>query len=105
MLKEIRLIDDKFVAIICGSFRRNLPSSGDIDLLLTHPNFVSNFSTKEIHQTKRITRQTKLASHLQEESISKKLLSKVVNKLIDVKFIVDTFSFGDAKYSVNKNFK
>lgn len=32
-------VDDSYTATICGSYRRGAVSSGDIDILLTHPDF------------------------------------------------------------------
>jgi hypothetical protein len=34
-----RRLDPALVVHICGSFRRQQPSSGDIDCLLTHPRY------------------------------------------------------------------
>ena len=34
-----RQLDPALVVRICGSFRRQQPSSGDIDCLLTHPRY------------------------------------------------------------------
>eukprot|EP01047_Picozoa_sp_COSAG01_P070282 COSAG01_NODE_10606_length_2122_cov_1110.873950_4_plen_83_part_00 len=34
-----RRLDPALVVRICGSFRRQQPSSGDIDCLLTHPRY------------------------------------------------------------------
>ena len=30
-------VDEKLTAEVCGSFRRGAASSGDIDILMTHP--------------------------------------------------------------------
>ncbi len=37
--KEIEMIDQKYTTTVCGSFRRGADSSGDIDILVTHPRF------------------------------------------------------------------
>ena len=36
---EVSSLDPEYVATICGSYRRGAKSSGDIDILLTHPEF------------------------------------------------------------------
>lgn len=38
---EILDLDPDYIATICGSYRRGAASSGDIDILLTHPEFTS----------------------------------------------------------------
>ncbi|XP_077999246.1 DNA polymerase beta-like [Glandiceps talaboti] len=72
--KYVKNIDDEYIATICGSYRRGKASSGDIDILLTHPSFTSETSKKP------------------------ELLKKAVKTLEDAKFITDTISFGDTKY-------
>lgn len=74
ILKEVEKLDKEYCAEICGSFRRGAPSSGDIDILLTHPSFTSKDSKKP------------------------SLLKKVVNCLEDCGFITDRLSLGDTKY-------
>lgn len=74
VLREIHKLDTDYNAEICGSFRRGAESSGDIDILLTHPSFTSATKKKTDH------------------------LHKVVKQLEDVGFITDTLSHGDAKF-------
>uniref|UniRef100_A0AAY4E272 DNA polymerase n=1 Tax=Denticeps clupeoides TaxID=299321 RepID=A0AAY4E272_9TELE len=54
---EVRLLkelDPEYIGTICGSYRRGAESSGDIDILLTHPLFTSQsekqVTTTNIHQ-------------------------------------------------------
>ncbi|KAG3294748.1 DNA polymerase beta [Ictidomys tridecemlineatus] len=47
VLNEVKKVDSEYIATVCGSFRRGAESSGDMDVLLTHPNFTSE-STKQV---------------------------------------------------------
>ncbi|KAM4678051.1 DNA polymerase beta [Discoglossus pictus] len=73
-LARIGSLDTGYIATICGSFRRGAESSGDIDILLTHPDFTSE-SIKQPH-----------------------LLHQVVQCLEDCEFITDTLVKGDTKF-------
>ncbi|KAJ7383061.1 hypothetical protein OS493_030948 [Desmophyllum pertusum] len=42
ILEKIAKFDKEIIAIVCGSFRRGALSSGDIDVLVTHPSFLSS---------------------------------------------------------------
>ncbi|XP_012931520.1 DNA polymerase beta isoform X2 [Heterocephalus glaber] len=47
VLSEVKKLDSEYIATVCGSFRRGAESSGDMDVLLTHPDFTSE-SSKQI---------------------------------------------------------
>ncbi|XP_068030712.1 DNA polymerase beta [Anomalospiza imberbis] len=74
VLKEIKKLDPNYIATVCGSFRRGAESSGDMDVLLTHPSFTS------------------------ESSKQSKLLHQVVEQLEKVHFVTDMLSKGDTKF-------
>nr|XP_008170089.1 DNA polymerase beta [Chrysemys picta bellii] len=74
VLKEVKKLDPEYIATVCGSFRRGAESSGDMDILLTHPSFTSE-STKQ-----------------------PKLLHQVVEQLKKIHFVTDTLSKGDTKF-------
>ncbi|KAL8565037.1 hypothetical protein ACOMHN_003413 [Nucella lapillus] len=74
VLKETNKLDEDYTADVCGSFRRGAESSGDIDILLTHPSFTST-------------------SKKQPD-----LLHRLVKRLEAIKFVTDTLSLGDSKY-------
>ncbi|KAL3876062.1 hypothetical protein ACJMK2_033946 [Sinanodonta woodiana] len=73
-LKEIHHVDEKYIAEVCGSFRRGNLSSGDIDILLTHPEITSKSGKKP------------------------ELLLKVVERLEKTGFVTDRISLGDSKF-------
>ncbi|KAG7332296.1 hypothetical protein KOW79_004130 [Hemibagrus wyckioides] len=74
ILLELEQLDPEYIGTICGSYRRGAESSGDIDILLTHPDFTSQ-------------------SHKQP-----RLLHAVVEHLESTGFITDTLSKGDTKF-------
>uniref|UniRef100_G1MV41 DNA polymerase n=1 Tax=Meleagris gallopavo TaxID=9103 RepID=G1MV41_MELGA len=74
VLKEVENVDPNYIATVCGSFRRGAESSGDMDVLLTHPTFTS------------------------ESSKQSKLLHQVVEQLEKVHFVTDVLSKGDTKF-------
>ncbi|XP_006824912.1 DNA polymerase beta-like [Saccoglossus kowalevskii] len=72
--KELKSLDDGYIGMICGSYRRGKESSGDVDMLLTHPTFTSQSGKKPT------------------------LLKAVVKQLEKTGFVTDTISFGDSKF-------
>ncbi|GAB6028468.1 hypothetical protein CHUAL_002627 [Chamberlinius hualienensis] len=71
---QVKKVDHEYLVTICGSFRRGAASSGDIDVLLTHPSFTS------------------------EKKKQGNLLKNVVGRLQKVDFITDVLSLGEAKF-------
>jgi DNA polymerase/3'-5' exonuclease PolX len=70
LTKVIHSVDPKFVFEITGSYRRGLPSSGDIDILITHKDDLANVE---------------------------ELFKDIVQKLKDAKYIYDVFAEGGKK--------
>ncbi|XP_007476459.1 DNA polymerase beta isoform X2 [Monodelphis domestica] len=50
VLNEVKKVDPKYIATVCGSFRRGAESSGDMDILLTHPSFTSESAKQGVCQ-------------------------------------------------------
>ena len=75
-------IDENYIITVCGSYRRGKKESGDIDILLTHPDFTSNSKSKD---------KKKHTTHLKS----------VVKHLEEIKLITDTISQGESKFMVN----
>ncbi|XP_033644216.1 DNA polymerase beta-like [Asterias rubens] len=71
---EILDLDPDYIATICGSYRRGAASSGDIDILLTHPEFTS------------------------KDEKQPELLLSVVKQLEKALFVTDTISLGETKF-------
>jgi len=72
--ESLKELDPLLIGTVCGSYRRGLPQSGDIDFLITHPNYTSD----------------------------KKKETDILDKLIPIlkkkKFITDDLSHGKIKY-------
>lgn len=63
----MKKIDNQLIFEICGSYRRGLPESGDIDILVSHPNYIQNISEK-------------------------KFLDKIIKELTKSNFIIDNLT-------------
>jgi len=70
--KEIKNIDSQLIFEICGSYRRGVKTSGDIDVLLTHPKYSKDISKQ-------------------------KFLQQVVKRLKEIGFIIDSLTSDGAK--------
>ena len=73
---HIKSVDVKLVATVCGSFRRGMASSGDIDILIGHPDFTSTDKKKP------------------------DLVKRVVREMEGGGFVTDTLSLGETKFMV-----
>lgn len=74
--KWVSEVDSKFILTICGSYRRGLSSSGDIDILLTHKDFNSEDKKKD----------------------KSSLINVVVDKLKAENLITEMLSQGSSKF-------
>jgi DNA polymerase beta len=88
IIKEIEFLDTNYNITIAGSFRRGALSSGDIDVLITHPNYTSLTSQVSSPAKKK---STKTSEHGE-------LLKVIVKHLEKKGFITDTMAFGDTKF-------
>ncbi|XP_035022469.1 DNA polymerase beta [Hippoglossus stenolepis] len=74
IVAELKIIGEGYIGSICGSYRRGAASSGDIDILLTHPDYTS------------------------ETEKQPKLLHDVVSHFESIGFVTETLSKGDTKF-------
>ncbi len=71
---HMKSVDKELVFEVCGSYRRGLPSSGDIDILVSHPKHMTNI-------------------------LEEKFLSKIVKYMETTGFLVDYLTKdGEKKY-------
>ena len=69
-------VDSEYIMTVCGSYRRGVVSSGDMDILLTHPSFVEGEKYKK----------------------DGRLLHRVVAALEEEGVITHTISHGETKF-------
>jgi len=82
MLKNsVKELSNDYLVTICGSYRRGKEESGDIDVLITHPDYTSK--TKDA----------------KKKNIS---LKAIVECLEKKRLITDTISLGSTKFMVLK---
>lgn len=72
---QLKEVDRLIQLTICGSYRRGKQESGDIDCLITHPNFTSKSKKCDI-------------------------LKIIINTLKNCGFITETLSLGETKFMV-----
>jgi len=74
--QAIKELDPKIKAKCCGSYRRGSPQSGDLDILVTHPDFDNE----------------------EKEKKNSDILKRIVARLHKKKFIIDDISEGQHQY-------
>jgi len=87
--KRVNKLDKNYVMTVCGSYRREAESSGDIDVLLTHPSFVVEEAGDSEDTERGVRSQGKKAGHL---------LRAAVLDLEDADIVTDTLSQGETKF-------
>ena len=97
--KVLKSIDRELVYEICGSYRRGQPSSGDIDLLVSHPKYMEDIRTmKYLPQiVAQMSSSGLLVDHLTEDGDTKymgfcKYNEKSKARRIDIR-VVDYHSY------------
>eukprot|EP01122_Echinamoeba_exundans_P004554 TRINITY_DN1461_c0_g1_i2.p2 TRINITY_DN1461_c0_g1~~TRINITY_DN1461_c0_g1_i2.p2 ORF type:complete len:195 (-),score=34.99 TRINITY_DN1461_c0_g1_i2:147-731(-) len=70
-------VEPDLIATICGSYRRKLPTSGDVDILMMHPTF------KKVHK---------------DADQDAPFVAQLVQKLKDQGYIIEDMAMGPLKY-------
>ena len=83
--KRLHKLDNKYVMTVCGSYRREAETSGDIDILLTHPDIVIDDTGGSP------SKHDKKFGHM---------LDSVVQDLSSAGIVTDTISHGDTKVTI-----
>ena len=98
LIKMADKIDDKLMITVCGSYRRKKPTSGDIDVLITHPDLETEDDVREdagnylINIIKRLSEDGLLVDHLTSLGTTKymgvcRLTKKSKGRRIDIRFV------------------
>jgi len=71
--KELHSIDKKLLFEICGSYRRGVSESGDIDILVSHPDYPNHISDKKFLQkiVKSLTKLGFITDNLTDKGCTK----------------------------------
>ena len=116
LVKLAKKIDPELVVTICGSYRRELATSGDIDVLITHPNLETDedIETTEdkylINLVDKLTDAKLLVDHLTSLGTTKymgicRLTSKSKGRRIDIRFVArDDYAPALLYFTGSKNF-
>lgn len=96
--RHVAKIDPKLMVTVCGSYRRLKPTSGDVDVLITHPDLATeedietNGKSYLIDVIKKLTKSGLLVDHLTKLGLTKymgvcRLSSKSKGRRIDIRFV------------------
>lgn len=105
--QEIKSVDEKYSVTMCGSFRRGAASSFHVDILLTHPMYVSSSFKIKSEPTTEVKNEPKsepsevIETELpnKNETASNHLLENVIKRLLEKEFLTDTFALGGTKFN------
>ena len=98
LIKMADKIDKKLTMTVCGSYRRKKATSGDIDVLITHPSLETEDDVREdggnylINIIKRLSEDGLLVDHLTSLGTTKymgvcRLTKKSKGRRIDIRFV------------------
>jgi len=112
LINSIKKVDKKLIFEICGSYRRGCKDSGDIDILISHPDFIENIQENKFLDkiVKELTKENFIVDKLTDKGNSKfmgmcKIESSKFSRRIDVR-VVDYKSYYTSLlyFTGNKNF-
>jgi DNA polymerase/3'-5' exonuclease PolX len=116
LIKLANKIDPKLIVTICGSYRRELDTSGDIDVLITHPDLENDEDIENTGQqylidlVDKLTHAKLLVDHLTTLGTTKymgicRLTSKSKGRRIDIRFVArDDYAPALLYFTGSKNF-
>ncbi|KAF0306864.1 DNA polymerase beta [Amphibalanus amphitrite] len=105
VLHRVAELDGRYRATVCGSYRRGAESSGDVDLLITHPDYTSDGAETGRRRTvdgaetgRGRSAAGSATARGSGRSAGGRLLGAVVDHLSQDGFVTDTLSQGDSKF-------
>lgn len=107
--KIINRINFNLISIICGSYRRNLPYSNDIDLLITIKNNINNINYLELI-IKKLKKENLIIESLTNDNVKTKYMGFLkINdypvRKIDIRYVeYDSFYTSLLYFTGSKNF-
>lgn len=110
--KGIKKVNNKLIFEICGSYRRGCDDSGDIDILISHPDYIENISEQKFLDkvVKELKKEKFIIDNITEKGSTKfmgvcKIESSEYGRRIDIR-VVDYKSYYAALlyFTGNKNF-
>jgi DNA polymerase beta len=112
LTSQFKKIDKELIFEICGSYRRGAPESGDIDILISHPNFYENIENEKILDkvVKELKKNKFIIDYLTKEGNTKfmgvcKLENNLIGRRIDIRVVNYSSYFTSLLYFTgSKNF-
>jgi DNA polymerase beta len=109
---SLQKINKDLIFEICGSYRRNALESGDIDVLVSHPNFINNIESQKFLEkiVKELTKSKLIIDNLTSKGSTKfmgvcKIENSEIARRIDIRVInYESFYAALIYFTGSKNF-